>query len=76
MIAFRIAVDIIVELWYKLHCLDLQVEPASNIIGDNLLVVFNTTLSSSKVKKKNLFFQIMRVQEAIAAGFVQFLINC
>jgi hypothetical protein len=34
--------------------------------------VVNTTLPSSKIKKKHLLRQIMRVREAIAAGFVRF----
>ena len=72
MIAARIAVDLIVEMRYKLRCLGLPVEHRSDLIGDNLSVVVNTTLPSSKIKKKHLACSIMRVREAIAAGFVRF----
>ena len=48
MIAARVAVDLIVEMRYKLRCLGLPVEQCSELIGDNLSVVVNTTLPSSK----------------------------
>jgi hypothetical protein len=57
---------------YKLRCLGIKVEKRSELLGDNLSVVVNTTLPSSKIKKKHLSCQIMRVCEAIAAGFVPF----
>jgi hypothetical protein len=57
---------------YKLRCLVINVEKRSELLGDNLSVVVNTTLPSSKIKKKHLSCQIMRVREAIAAGFVRF----
>ena len=44
MIAARVAVDLIVEMRYKLRCLGLPVERCSELIGDNLSVVVNTTL--------------------------------
>ena len=72
MIAAHVAVDLIVEMRYKLRCLGLPVERCSESIGDNLSVVVNTTLPSSKIKKKHLACSIMRVREAIAAGFVRF----
>jgi len=72
MVAARIAVDLIVEMCYKLRCLGLPVEHRSDLIGDNLSVVVNTTLPSSKIKKKYLACSIMRVREAVAAGFVWF----
>ena len=64
-------VDLIVEIWYKLHCLSFFVEITSELIDDNLSVVVNTMIPSSNIKKKHLSCQIMRVWEAIAAGFVQ-----
>ena len=72
MIAARVAVDLIVEMRYKLRCLGLPVERCSELIGDNMSVAVNTTLPSSKIKKKHLACSIMRVREAIAAGFVRF----
>ena len=72
MIAARIAVDLIIEMRYKLRCLGIPVERCSELLGDNLSCVINTTLPSSKIKKKHLSCQIMRVREAVAAGFVRF----
>jgi hypothetical protein len=72
MIAARMAIDLIIEMRYKLRCLGIKVEKRSELLGDNLSVVVNTTLPSSKIKKKHLSCQIMRVREAIAAGFVRF----
>jgi hypothetical protein len=72
MIAARMAIDLIIEMRYKLRCLGIRVEKRSELLGDNLSVVVNTTLPSSKIKKKHLSCQIMRVREAIAAGFVRF----
>lgn len=69
MIAARIAVDLIIEMRYKLRCLGISVEQCSELLGDNLSVVVNTTLPSSKIKKKHLSCSIMRIREAIAAGF-------
>ena len=76
MIAARTAIDLIVEMRYKLRCIGLQVEHTSEVYGDNLSVVVNTTLPSSKIKKKHLSCQIMRVCEAIVAGFVRFGFIC
>jgi hypothetical protein len=72
MIAARMAIDLIIEMRYKLRCLGIRVEKRSELLGDNLSVVVNTTLPSSKIKKKHLSCQIMRIREAIAAGFVRF----
>ena len=72
MIAARIAIDLIVEFRYKLRCLGLPVERKSKLLGNNLSVVINTTLPSSQIKKKHLSCSIMRVPEAVAAGFVRF----
>ena len=72
MIAARMAIDLIIEMRYKLRCLGIPVEKRSELLGDNLSVVVNTTLPSSQIKKKHLSCQIMRVREAIAAGFVRF----
>jgi hypothetical protein len=66
------AIDLIIEMRYKLRCLGIPVEKRSELLTENLSVVVNTTLPSSKIKKKHLSCQIMRVGEAIAAGFVQF----
>ena len=73
MIAARLVVDLLVEMRYKLRCLGLNVERRSALLGDNLSVVVNTTLPSSKIKKKHLSCSsIARIREAVATDFVRF----
>ena len=57
MIAARIAVDLLVEMRYKLRCLGLNVERRSVLLGDNLSVVVNTTLPSSKNQEETSIMQ-------------------
>lgn len=71
-IAARTAIDLIVEMRYKLRSISLRVQPQSTLIGDNLSVIMNTTSPASKIRKKHLSCQIMRVQEAVAADIVRF----
>ena len=50
----------------------IPVEHCSKLLSDNLSCVINTALSSSKIKKKHLSCQTMKLSEAVAAGFVIF----
>ena len=59
MIAACVAIDLIIEIRYKLRCLGIPVEQCSELLGDNLSVVINTTLPSSKIKNKHLSCQIV-----------------
>ena len=72
-IAARTAIDLIVEMRYKLRCIGLPLERSSTLIGDNKSVILNTTSPASKIKKKHLSCQLMRVREAIAGGYVKFV---
>lgn len=47
MITARTAIDLVVEIRYKLCCLGLWVESTSELIGDNLSDVVNAMLPSS-----------------------------
>ena len=60
-IAARTAIDLIVEMRYKLRCIGLPLERSSTLIGDNKSVILNTTSPASKIKKKHLSCQLMRV---------------
>ena len=78
MIAARITVDLIIKMRYKLRCLGIPVERCSELLGDNLSCIINTTVLSSKVKKKHLSCYIMHVYKALAAGLsilVMFALN-
>jgi hypothetical protein len=72
LIAARIAIDMVVEMRYKLRMLGVVLEETSVMVGDNMSVVINTTLPSSGLKKKHLACNYHRVREAIAGGFVDF----
>ena len=72
LVAARIAVEIIIELRYKLRMLGVKVEKKSLMLGDNMSVVVNTTIPSSSLKKKHLSCAYHKVREAIAGNYVDF----
>jgi hypothetical protein len=70
MVAARIAVDLIIEMRYKLRMLGVKLESQTIMVGDNMSVVLNTTIPSSSLKKKHLSCAYHRVRESVAGGFV------
>ena len=72
LVAARLAVDLIIEMRYKLRMLGVKMEEKSVMVGDNMSVVINTTIPSSVLKKKNLACSYHRVREAIAGRIVDF----
>jgi hypothetical protein len=70
MVAARVAIDLIIEMRYKLRMLGIALEKQTMLVGDNMSVVLNTTIPSSSLKKKHLACAYHRVREAIAGGFV------
>ena len=72
LIATRIAIDLIIELRYKLRMLGVPIKGPAKLLGDNMSVLINTTITSSPLKKKHLACSYHRVREAIAAGFVEY----
>ena len=72
LVATRIAIDLLIEMHYKLRMLGVNLKESSVLVGDNMAVVLNTTLPSSSLKKKHLACNYHKVREAIAAGFIQF----
>ena len=72
LVASRLAVDLLVEMRYKLRMLGVNIKETSVLVGDNMSVVINTTLPSSSLKKKHQACNYHRVREAIAAGFIMF----
>ena len=72
LIATRIAVDMILEVRYKLRMLGVPLKKASLLVGDNMSVVLNTTIPSSPLKKKHLGCAYHRVRETIAAGIIEY----
>jgi hypothetical protein len=72
LVAARIAIDLIIEMRYKLRMLGVTLEEQTVMVGDNMSVVINTTIPSSSLKKKHLACAYHRVREAIAGNFVLF----
>jgi len=72
LVAARIAVDLLIEMRYKLRMLGVPVEESSVLVGDNMSVVVNTTLPSSSLKKKHQACNYHRVREAVAGRFIKF----
>ena len=72
LVAARVAIDLIIEMRYKLRMLGVNLEKQTMLVGDNMSVVLNTTIPSSSLKKKHLACSYHRVREAIAGGFVLF----
>ena len=72
LVAARVAVDMIVEMRYKLRMLGVPVKDASLLVGDNMSVVLNTSIPASPLKKKHLACAYNRVREMIAAGVINF----
>jgi hypothetical protein len=71
LVATRIAVELIIELRYKLRMLGVPVHGPTTMYGDNMAVVLNTTVPSSQLKKKHNAIAYHRVREAIAGNIVR-----
>jgi hypothetical protein len=72
LVASRIAVEMIISLRYFLSMLGVDLEPCSQLLGDNMAVVLNTTIPSSTLKKKHQACNYHKVRESIAAGFIKY----
>ncbi len=72
LVAARIAVELIMEIRYMLRMLGVPIDGPSLLLGDNMSVILNTTLPSSKLTKKHQAIAYHRVRECIAAGIVRF----
>ena len=64
------AVEEVVALWYMLICLGFNVDTASEVYGDNLGVIHNTSTKDSLLKNKNVLIRYHKVNEAFAAGII------
>jgi hypothetical protein len=73
LVASRLAVEMILEIRYKLRMLGVPVNGPTLMKGDNMSVILNTTVPSSQLKKKHNAIAYHRVREAVAAGVVQFV---
>ena len=71
MVAARIATKMSMAMRYKLRMLDMPIEGPTTMLGDNLSVVTNCTLSTSTLKKKHNAIAYHRVREAVATGVIK-----
>jgi len=72
LIATRVAIDMIIEVRYKLRMLGVPIRGSALLLGDNMSVVLNTTIPASPLKKKHLSCAYHRIREAIAAGIIDY----
>ena len=67
LVAARIGTETVIEVRYKLRMLGMGLEKTSLMVGDNMSVILNTTISSSMLKKKHNAVAYHRVRESIAS---------
>jgi hypothetical protein len=72
LVASRVATELILEIRYMLRSLGVALDGSSLMLGDDMSVVLNTTVSSSVLKKKHNSIANHRVREAIAARIMRF----
>ena len=72
LVAARIATELIIEVRCMLRDLGVPIDGPTQMFGDNLSVVLNTTVPSSVLKKKHNSIAYHMVREAIAAGYIRF----
>ena len=72
LVASRIATELILEVRYMLQSLGVALDGPTLMLDDNMLVVLNTSVPSSALKKKHNAIAYHRVTEAIAAKTLRF----
>jgi hypothetical protein len=71
LVVTRIAVELIMELQYKLRMIGVPIEGPTTMYGDNMAVVLNKFVPSSQLKKKHKAIAYHRVRKAIACNIVR-----
>jgi hypothetical protein len=64
--------ELILEVRYMLWSLGVVLDGPALMLGDNMSVVLNTTVPSSKLKNKHNAIAYHRVREAILARIMRF----
>ena len=72
LVASRIATELILEVRYMLQSLGVALDGPALMLGDSMLVVLNTSVPSSVLKKKHNAIAYHLVREAIAAKVLSF----
>ena len=71
LVALRIAVEMALELRYKLRMMGIKFNPVTNILCDNMSVIINAQFPTSNLKKKHNAVAYHKVCETVAAGIVR-----
>ena len=66
----RHTVEEVVDLWYMLRCLGVNFDTASEVYGDNLVVIHNAAVKDSLLKKNRVAVSYHKVREAVPAGII------
>ena len=70
----RIAINMVIEMQYILCMLGVPIDGPALMLGDNnSMMVLNTLVSSSMLKKKHHVCTYHCVREAIAGGIINFM---
>ena len=72
LIATRITMNTTIKARYKLRMLGIPIRESSLLVGDNMLVVLNTTIPSSPLRKKDLECAYNCVKQAITAEIINY----
>jgi hypothetical protein len=72
LVASRVATELILEIRCMLRSLGVAMDGPALMLGDNMLVVLNTTVPSSVLKKKHNAIAYHSVREAISARIMRF----
>ena len=71
--AARIAVEMIIEYWYKLRMLGVLIIGASLLYRDKMAIIINASISGSNIRKKHHTCVYHFIIESSAAGIVNFI---
>jgi hypothetical protein len=70
-VAGRIGVEHVIAMRYNMRMLGIAVQAPTVMLIDNMLVVINSSIPSSTIKKKHNSIAYHKVREAVAAGIVK-----
>jgi hypothetical protein len=68
----QVSTELILEVRYMFHSLEVALDGPALMLGDNMSVVLDTTVSSSILKKNHNAIAYHREREAIAASMMRF----
>ncbi len=67
-VAMKTGIEVLLEIWYKLHMMSIPIDGATHIYGDTLSLINNSSKVESILKKKNNAACYYTLCESIAMG--------